>query len=90
MHRIILLFALAFTMPASATDEPRCGTDAFGNAVCMDKNGVVTTAPAKSGDAKGNDKSAGSTGESVTKAGREDTNGQTRCGIDPFGNRVCR
>jgi hypothetical protein len=96
MHRILFIFALVFTMPASAADEPRCGTDAFGNAVCMDKDGVVSPAPVKrAGNQSGNAtvekaNAAASSGESGAKPGNEDQTNKPRCGIDPFGNKVCQ
>ncbi len=90
MHRLTLLFALMFVIPAAAAT--RCGTDDFGNTVCMDKDGVVTTVPAgrEEGDDRGNVTPAGSMVESGSKDARDDKNGRPRCGIDPFGNKVCR
>ena len=96
MQKLIYLFALLTTVQASAEDAVRCGTDAFGNAVCMDKDGVVSSAPVKragnqSGNAAGDkDKAAGSSGESSVKPGNQDQTGRMRCGIDPFGNKVCQ
>jgi hypothetical protein len=96
MHKLFYLFALLITMQASAEDAVRCGADAFGNAICMDKNGVVSSAPAKrvgnqSGAAAGDkDKAAASSGESGVKSGSEDKANKPRCGIDPFGNKVCQ
>jgi hypothetical protein len=96
MQKLFYLFALSITMQASAEDAIRCGSDAFGNAVCMDKNGVVSPAPAKragnqSANATGEKgKTAASSGESGVKSGNEDQIGRMRCGIDPFGNKVCQ
>jgi hypothetical protein len=96
MQRLFFLFALFITMQASAADTVRCGTDAFGNAVCMDKNGVVSPAPVKpagdqsGGTADGKSSAGGSAGESGNKPGNEDQTGKMRCGIDPFGNKVCQ
>jgi len=63
-----------------AAEAIRCGTDDFGNTVCMDKEGVVTSAP--------------SAGSGVPSAGPASGNKQddrrVRCGTDPFGNTVCR
>jgi hypothetical protein len=90
-----LFFVLTFlcAMHASAADASRCGTDAFGNDVCLDKDGVLTPAPVKSPDDRSgvnaNGEKAGSMGDSG-KTGREIPNGRVRCGIDPFGNKVCR
>lgn len=90
MQTLAFLFALVFATSAIAAE--RCGTDDFGNTVCMDKDGVVTTVPADRvrNDASGNVTTAGSAGESGGKAGRDDKSGRPRCGIDPFGNKVCR
>lgn len=78
-------------LPASAEDAARCGTDAFGNEICMDKNGVVSPAPRnQSGNATGDkaNAAASSTGSGV-KPANEDQAIRRRCGIDPFGNKVC-
>jgi hypothetical protein len=70
---VLLLAALA----AQASAGPvRCGTDDFGNTVCMDESGAVTVAPAAS---------AVFSTESI-----KDEDKRVRCGTDPFGNRVCR
>jgi hypothetical protein len=93
MRAIFFLVAFLFAMQASAVDVSRCGTDAFGNDVCLDKDGVMTTAPVKTlNDRSGvnaNGKKAGST-EDACKTGREISKVRVRCGIDPFGNKVCR
>ena len=96
MQKLFFLFALLITMQASAEEAVRCGADAFGNAVCMDKNGVVSSAPVKrAGKQSGNaasDKAnaAASSGESGVKSENEDQVKKPRCGIDPFGNKVCQ
>lgn len=96
MQKLLYLFALLITMQASAEEAVRCGTDAFGNAVCMDKNGVVSPAPARragnqSGNAAGEKgKTAASSGKSGVKSEAEDQANKPRCGIDPFGNKVCQ
>jgi hypothetical protein len=69
----LLLVALAAQASAGAV---RCGTDDFGNTVCMDESGAVTVAPAAS--------AVPSTGS--VEAGDK----RVRCGVDPFGNKVCR
>lgn len=66
---------------AIAAEAIRCGTDDFGNTVCMDKEGVVTAVPPQTVSGV---PSAGSASDS-----RQDRRG-ARCGIDPFGNKVCR
>ena len=91
MRALVFILAFLFAMQASAADVSRCGTDAFGNDVCLDKDGVLTTAPVKAPDDRSgaNAEKAGST-ENNGKAGREIPNDRVRCGIDPFGNKVCR
>lgn len=84
MQKIILLFALTFPAFALAADIARCGTDAFGNVVCLDKDGVLTTPPR----ASATDSASG-----VPAAGPKSGNKESdwaRCGTDPFGNKVCR
>jgi len=74
---------------AVAAELKRCGTDSFGNVVCMDKNGVLSTL---SKDAANDYKGQGASGVSAakTRAGRDEIDEKMRCGIDPFGNKVCR
>ena len=85
----VLMFTLLFTTVATAADVARCGTDAFGNVVCLDKDGVMTSLPRDAaGDRKG-DRAAG-VSAAEPKSGHADTNDWLRCGIDPFGNKVCR
>jgi hypothetical protein len=93
MHRLVFLLAFVFAMDASAADMARCGTDAFGNDVCMDKDGVLISAPLKSTD----DRSAGEADGDKTGSTHESGNAtrdngkvRVRCGTDPFGNHVCR
>lgn len=90
MNRSFILCAVLLAASAQAETEPRCGWDAFGNAVCMDKDGVLSIAPrtvAKDGN-KGDAASAvaadGSDGKDVEQETRP------RCVVDPFGNTVCR
>ncbi|OGS92339.1 MAG: hypothetical protein A2Z95_10040 [Gallionellales bacterium GWA2_60_18] len=92
MRRIICLFALAFSAQVFAIADPRCGVDAFGNAVCIDKDGVVTPAPKESGSERTGSSARGdsTSTESGDRSGRDDKNYRIRCGIDPFGNKVCR
>jgi hypothetical protein len=96
MQKLFYLFALLITMHASAENAVRCGADAFGNDICMDKNGVVSPAPAKrAGNQSGNTagekgKTAASSGESGVKSSNKEQTNKPRCGIDPFGNKVCQ
>jgi hypothetical protein len=95
MHNTAFLFALLFATQAAAAEISRCGTDAFGNDVCIDKDGVQISAPLKpAGDRSGGKAGdstapARSTRESGSKADH-DKEGRARCGVDPFGNEVCR
>jgi hypothetical protein len=85
MQKITLLFALMFPAIAAAADIARCGTDSFGNVVCLDKDGVLTTLP------KGGTGESAASGVSATepKSGNKESD-WVRCGTDPFGNKVCR
>jgi hypothetical protein len=96
MQKTVLLLALLFSTMATAAEVARCGTDAFGNAVCIDKDGVVNAAPKKAtgdragGDTKEKAVSAGTADESGGDSGYNDKSVRPRCGTDPFGNTVCR
>lgn len=89
MQIIVFSIALVFPTIATAADVMRCGTDQFGNVVCLNRDGVLTT---PSREAAGDDKGRQASGVSAAEPhpGRTDTNGLQRCGIDPFGNKVCR
>lgn len=98
MKRLAIIAGMALmgaTAIAESATEPRCGNDAFGNVVCLDQNGVLSTKPARpkggkpveSGAAKaGTTEDEADNGEAGDEAGRH----VMRCGIDPFGNKVCR
>ena len=88
MTRLLLLLSLAIPCYASAEDKSRCGTDAFGNIVCMDKDGVLfNVSPEYLKDDAGQCASGVSAAEAKR---REEIRDKVRCGIDPFGNKVCR
>ncbi len=93
MYKTAFLFALIVTPPSFAADAMRCGTDAFGNAVCLDKDGVLIPAPKSSrkqdGEASGKSAPANAGSESGSTVG-DDTGKRMRCAIDQFGNTVCR
>lgn len=95
MQRIAFLFALVFTTQAYAADAARCGIDAFGNTICMDQDGVLTNSPKEAsigrsdGEAKGKG-APGSGADHRVISDVEEKNGSVRCGMDPFGNKVCR
>ncbi|MDD5058684.1 MAG: hypothetical protein PHQ60_12510 [Sideroxydans sp.] len=84
MKKYFFLLAFVFSSTVSAEFVPRCGTDAFGNEVCLDKDGRLTGVPKAA---------AGSGASGVSAAGpepgRDDAKKKERCGIDPFGNMVC-
>ncbi len=91
MHKsAAFLFALLFAAQAQAA-IPRCGTDDFGNRVCMDKDGVVSTSrPDPGSEAKKPAAPAESTGAATGKPSRDSESNRPRCVVDPFGNTVCR
>jgi hypothetical protein len=97
MKIAMLLFIIStLALPAYAV-QPRCGNDAFGNVVCMDKNGVLSTRTIKPKSKLQNKKfeskseTSSRTEEKVTKeSGNTDDTKAERCGTDPFGNTVCR
>jgi len=76
---VLLIFVLFMPQAVFATEAIRCGTDDFGNTVCMDKEGVVTSVPLQAGSG------VPAAGSASDKDGR-----RARCGVDPFGNKVCR
>jgi hypothetical protein len=86
MHKIAFMFVLLFAVSASAAE--RCGTDNFGNTVCMDKDGVVSTVPPERAGSDGNKDApqSASVEDAGRKTGRDE---KIRCGDDSFGNRVC-
>ena len=89
MQKIALISMLLFSTVATAAEIVRCGRDAFGNIVCLDKDGVVSGPPRQAAsDSKVGSASGVPAAES--KSGNADTMDWLRCGIDPFGNKVCR
>ena len=89
MHYIAFMIALLCAPQAQAA-ATRCGTDAFGNSVCMDEHGVVTAAPARrAGVATRNGAASAVSAGRSGKTGRDDQERGVRCGTDPFGNTVC-
>lgn len=88
MQKIILIFALVFPAVAFAEFVPRCSTDAFGNTACMDKDGVLTTTPAKSARVRQGSAASGVPADDASMNG-EETKLPLRCAIDAFGNKVC-
>ena len=90
MRSLVLVFALAFTLSASAEYAARCGKDAFGNDVCIDKDGVLTNSPKPSADkSSGNARKEGVSTEPRDGADDKASKKPVRCDVDPFGNKVC-
>ncbi|MBU0688249.1 MAG: hypothetical protein KJ850_07885 [Gammaproteobacteria bacterium] len=85
MKRLLLLLSLVMPVYASAADKSRCGTDSFGNIVCIDKDGVLFNV---SPDFLKGEASASGVSDAENKW-REEIREKIRCGIDPFGNKVC-
>lgn len=90
MNRSFILCAVLLAAPAQAETEPRCGRDAFGNTVCMDKDGVLSIAPRSA--AKDRSKEGAASAVAADGTGGEDVEQEERprCSVDPFGNTVCR
>ncbi len=92
MHYLVFMIVLLFT-PSTQAAVARCGTDAFGNDICMDGHGVVSSPP--KGQTKNRAGEQGSSASAVTagaagkQSGRDDAERGVRCGTDPFGNTVC-
>jgi len=74
--------------------QPRCGHDAFGNVVCVDRDGVFSTQPAKPSQREQVPAPKSGVIETEERKIRESGNAvdtpAVRCGTDPFGNTVCR
>lgn len=86
--KYLLLFAILISTHASAIDRSRCGTDQFGNIVCMDKDGVLSHVPR---DFASEDSAQSASGvPDAEKKRRAEIREKLRCGTDPFGNKVCR
>ena len=88
MQVSMLLFGLVLSVEALAVDRSRCGTDPFGNVVCMDKDGVLFNV---SPHVLNGEEAGSASGVSDAEKKRiEEIREKMRCGIDPFGNKVCR
>ncbi len=81
MRGILFIWIVLFATQAEADYAARCGKDDFGNTVCMDKNGVLTTTPNRAADEK--QPAAGK------PDGKDANRVQRRCAVDQFGNTVC-
>lgn len=85
MVRLLVLGSFLLALPVQAATEPRCGIDAFGNRVCIDKDGVTAPAPRA---AKGNQQGKTTEPETADEEGAAQQN-RPRCAVDSFGNTVC-
>lgn len=90
MQKTAFVFALVISTIASAADFSRCGKDQFGNIVCLDKDGVLSTTSRSPVAEEQNGAAASGVSAAGSKARRDEINEKLRCGTDPFGNRVCR
>lgn len=89
MQKFVFILALVLSTMAVAAGVARCGTDAFGNIVCLDKDGVLSTVSSESMNGVGASAVSG-VSAAESKARRDEVNERLRCGTDPFGNKVCR
>lgn len=80
MPRTALLLIFLLAPFCHAETGPRCATDAFGNTVCMDKDGVISVRPQTVPDVDAKAKSG------VVES---DSAQLRRCAVDDFGNKVC-
>lgn len=89
MPRIVFVIALVVSTGALAVDYVRCGEDQFGNMVCFDKDGVLTT-PAGVASVERGGSAVSGVSAAEAKARRDEVEELLRCRVDPFGNKVCR
>lgn len=90
MSRSLILCAVLLAASARAETEPRCGWDAFGNKVCMDKDGVLSIAPRSAAKDRNKEDAASAVAPDGTDSEDEGQETRPRCVVDPFGNTVCR
>ena len=90
MNRYFILCAVLLAVSAHAETEPRCGWDAFGNTVCMDKDGVLSIAPQSATKNRNKEGAASAVAAGGTDSEDEELEARPRCSVDPFGNTVCR
>lgn len=88
MNKFMLLLMLVVPVSAAAVDRSRCGTDQFGNIVCMDKDGVLSHVPRDFAEEMSALSASGVSAAEMKR--REEIRDKLRCGTDPFGNKVCR
>lgn len=90
MQKTAFIFALVISTIASAADFSRCGKDQFGNIVCLDKDGVLSTTSRSPAAENQNGVAASGGSAAEAKVRRDEINEKLRCGTDSFGNKVCR
>lgn len=95
MHVLIGCLVCLCIGLAQAQTLVRCGKDAFGNLVCLDKDGVMVSVPRASNKAIAASESSVEAAEvsaqdSANRELQQQAEKSTRCGIDSFGNRVCQ
>ena len=90
MNRYFILCAVLLAASVQAETEPRCGRDAFGNTVCMDKDGVLSIAPQSAAKDKNKKNAASAVAADRSDSDDEEQETRPRCSVDPFGNTVCR
>ena len=90
MNRYFILCAVLWAASVQAQTEPRCGRDAFGNTVCMDKDGVLSIAPRSAAKDRNKEGAASAVAADGTDSEVEEQEARPRCVVDPFGNTVCR
>lgn len=90
-----VLLVISLSSASAWAVQPRCGHDAFGNIVCMDRDGVLSSKPAKSNRQERSSAPKSGVSETIEEkrsreSGNEADTPAVRCGTDPFGNTVCR
>ena len=86
MRKSVFPLVVLFAAQAHAA-APHCGTDDFGNTVCMDKDGVVNVTPRDRAGGAGSKAAPAMRQSDEAALGRD--NARPRCAVDSFGNTVC-
>lgn len=89
-----VLLVISLSSASAWAVQPRCGHDAFGNVVCLDREGVLSSKPAKSNRQERSSAPKSSVSETAEEKGSRESGNEAdtpaaRCGTDPFGNTVC-
>jgi len=90
-----VLLVISLSSASALAVQPRCGHDAFGNVVCMDRDGVLSTKSSKSKRQEKSTAQKSGASETIEEKGSSESDNAVdtpakRCGTDPFGNTVCR